>query len=199
VWSYGAAPAAHYLIFCLPLMCTTLLIGPRACGKSTIGPLLARALGQPFVEVDELALQLTGLASVQDVWRRLGEDAWRAVEAEAFASALMSPERIIALGGGAPTVSAIESVIQHQRKNGEVRVVYLRCEVAELRRRLAADPGDRPSLTRQGIVDEVEQVVAARDPIYRRMADVICDTTLVSASEAADRIVREFSRRKTTG
>ncbi len=34
----------------------TLLIGPRGCGKSTVGRALSKRLGRPFVELDDRVL-----------------------------------------------------------------------------------------------------------------------------------------------
>jgi shikimate kinase len=154
-----------------------ILIGPRGSGKSTIGPRLAAAIGWPFVELDDLALKQTGLATVQDVWSLHGEPAWRAAETNAFSDALARHSQVIALGGGAPTVPAIESALQLARLQQESVVVYLQCTVSALQQRLAADRGDRPSLTGTDVVKEVPAVLAAREPIYRRLADLTCDTT----------------------
>lgn len=165
-----------------------LLIGPRASGKSTIGPELARALGRSFVELDELALKSTGSASVREVWDRQGEPAWRAAEAASFEIALKEDGQVIALGGGAPLVPAINAAIALGRRNRQSIAIYLRCDVGELQRRLNAMPGDRPSLTGLDPVLEVGTVLKARESTYLALADLVHETTAATPSASARQI-----------
>jgi shikimate kinase len=169
-----------------------LLIGPRASGKSSIGPELARALVRPFVELDELALKSTGLASVRLVWKQLGEPAWRSAEAAAFAATITRDEQIVALGGGAPMIPAVNQAIQAERAAGRAFVVYLRCEVSALQTRLAATPGDRPSLTGVDPIEEIEAVVRSRETTYQALADLACETTNAMPEDAARQIAHRI-------
>ena len=58
------------------------LLGLRASGKSTIGPLLAEALGRRFIDLDDDTLQQCNAASGMEVFARPeGDAAWRAAEA----------------------------------------------------------------------------------------------------------------------
>ena len=153
------------------------MIGPRASGKSTIGPLLAKAVGWPFVELDDVALKKTGFASIRQCWQSHGEQAWREAETAVFDGVWTQTGQVVALGGGAPAVPAIESTIQSRRARGQALVIRLHCPVNSLQSRLRADPGDRPSVTGTGVVDEVAGLLAKREPIYRRLADITCDTS----------------------
>src|SRR5262245_14149960 len=83
-----------------------LLIGPRGCGKTTIGQLLAQRSHRPFVDLDGVALASFGCATIGEVWRTQGESAWRAAETAALARALAQDRQIIALGGGTPMIEA---------------------------------------------------------------------------------------------
>jgi len=165
-----------------------LLIGPRASGKSTIGPALARLLGRPFVELDDLALRATGLASVHDVWRQRGEMAWRDAEAACFHTAIHTDGQVIALGGGAPMIAAIQNAVQAARRHRRAVVAYLSCEVGELQRRLSSQSGDRPSLTGIDPVDEVEVVLEDRKATYDALADFVCHTAHATPEESAMKI-----------
>ena len=178
----------------------TLLIGPRAAGKTTIGQLLAQRVNQPFVDLDDRAMKRFDQTSVGEIWRVHGERAWRQAEANAFEQ-LMSDtsdaqQMVIALGGGAPMVAEIRARIQELRATRRGRVVYLRCAVAELGARLRANPGDRPSLTGQEVADEIAQVVAAREPTYLALADVIVDTSDKSPPEAVAEVYRLLNERR---
>jgi shikimate kinase len=74
------------------------------CGKSTVGALLARQLGWRFEDLDGRIEEHAGI-SVQAIFERLGEAAFRQMENEqmdaAVGRALESREpTVIALGGG---------------------------------------------------------------------------------------------------
>ena len=73
----------------------------RATGKSTVGRELARRLGEEFVDTDELLADRHGRGeSAGELLRRLGEPAFRALEAEVLADALDSGG-VVATGAGA--------------------------------------------------------------------------------------------------
>ena len=175
-----------------------ILIGPRGSGKSTIGPRLARQMARPFVELDELALRHTGLNSVHEVWTTQGEAAWRHAEADALLGALAKQSQVIALGGGAPMIQVVETALLNASGKGEAFIVYLRCPVAHLRHRLQADPGDRPSLTGAGVVEEVATVLAAREPTYLRLAHFVCDTDVNQPAAAVKTIIDAMRTRPAT-
>ena len=75
------------------------LVGHRGAGKTTIGRAVARALGRPFVDLDEDIERLAGRA-VGDVLEGLGDEAFRQVEAELLVRALARPGVVVAAGGG---------------------------------------------------------------------------------------------------
>ena len=147
-----------------------LLAGLRGSGKSTAGRLLADRLGRPFVDLDDATLARLGMASVESAWATLGEPAFRAAELEALAEALiLSPDAVVALGGGTPMIDGFEDVAR-----GRASVVYLHASPDALRERVEEGDPSRPPLTgggeRASAVDEIAAVYAQRDPVYRRLA-----------------------------
>jgi shikimate kinase/3-dehydroquinate synthase len=86
-------------------MRTVVLSGFMATGKSTVGPRLAARLGVPFVDTDAELERAAG-KSVAEMWRDLGEAAFRAREGE-LVERLLAPgaePRVLAFGGGTVTV-----------------------------------------------------------------------------------------------
>jgi len=172
-----------------------LIIGPRASGKTSVGRWLAAHLDRPFVDLDDRALAQFAQTTVADVFEQLGEDAWRAAEVAALNAVL--PEdapHILALGGGTPMIESAQRCIEHEQSRGRAFVVYLRTDPVVLRQRLAAELGDRPSLTGNDPIEEVEQIVAQRAPTYEALAELICDTDERSTDEIGGIIAAELHR-----
>src|SRR5438128_1567113 len=79
------------------------LVGLSGSGKSTIGRSLARVLGRPFVDTDELiAREGPGEGDAGARLRSLGEPTFRAAETRAIGQAVAVGGAVVATGGGAP-------------------------------------------------------------------------------------------------
>ncbi|MEE8169110.1 MAG: shikimate kinase, partial [Phycisphaerae bacterium] len=76
------------------------LIGHRACGKTTVGRALAQRLGRPFVDTDELVTAAAG-RTVRDIFEQEGEAGFRSRERAAVVQATSADASVIAVGGGA--------------------------------------------------------------------------------------------------
>lgn len=148
-----------------------MLIGLRGSGKSTLGRALAAAQGCVFVDLDEVTPQVMGFGSVAEAWGARGESEFRAAEAAALQEALRGDGVVIALGGGTPTAPGCAERLIEERRAGRVVVAYLRAEPAALRERLRGRiDASRPSLTGKDPLAEIDDVFAARDPLYQRLA-----------------------------
>ncbi|MEM8835438.1 MAG: shikimate kinase [Planctomycetota bacterium] len=180
-----------------PAIGHVLLIGLRGSGKSNVGRLLAESVGRAFVDLDDVSLELSDQRSIRDIFNEGGERVFRALEARALERVLPGDASIIALGGGTPTGDRARTLIERAHRERDARIVYLRCEVDELRRRLAPtiDQDDaRPSLTGTSALDEIESVFLARDPLYLAMADHVVEGS-ASARDSAEAIAWTLFRR----
>ena len=71
-------------------------------------------------------------------------------------------------------------------------MIYLRCDPAVLKQRIADDPAtaaNRPALTNAG-GDEVRRLLAEREPLYRETMHKELNVTHLSPDEAVVQIVR---------
>ncbi len=171
-----------------------LLIGLRGSGKTTVGRLVAARLGWGFVDLDDVTLTYFAEKTIAEVWRRHGEAEFRLAELGALAKTLKADGQVVALGGGTPTAPGADEVIRRAKRGGAGRafVVYLRADEAALRTRLRATSGsgtNRPSLTGGDPVEEIPAVLAARDPLYRRLADAIVETGGLSVERAVEEVI----------
>ncbi|WP_434636084.1 shikimate kinase AroL [Klebsiella sp. I138] len=158
------------------------LIGPRGCGKTTIGHALARARHYQFTDTDH-ALQEREQRTVAAIVEQEGWARFRELESEALKAATQ-PETIVATGGG---IILTEGNRQFMRENGVV--IYLQASVAALIDRLEAYPKteQRPTLTGKPVRDEVGEVLAQREALYRATAHHIVDATATP-----DEVVRQI-------
>jgi len=168
-----------------------MFIGARAAGKTTLARIIGLALSRQVVDMDELVLAQFEEESIAHVWRSHGERAWRDAEARVIDEVLKGEDQVIAAGGGAPLVPAVQSAIEAAQQAGRVKVIYLYCDPGELKRRLAEQPGDRPSLTGRDSVDEIELVLAVRDPVYRALTNTVVDVSHLGERDAADLLIRD--------
>ena len=164
---------------------TVILIGLRGSGKSTLGRALASEGPRTFTDLDELTPRMLGRATVAEAWEKDGEEAFRAGECRALAKALATRGQVLALGGGTAAFPAARELLIAQQREARAIIVYLRADAAALRERLSrADNANRPSLTGAGVLDEIETLLARRDPIYLALADEVVEVGGLSESEA---------------
>lgn len=155
-----------------PLTRHVVLMGLRASGKSTVGPLLARALGARFIDLDDRTRAILGAPSIRSAFESAGEPSFREAETRVLAEALREPAGVIALGGGTPTAPGAEELLRATRASGRTTIVFLDPPNETLAARLTASAGDRPSLTGRGVVEEIELVARERRERYAALADL---------------------------
>jgi shikimate kinase len=165
------------------------LLGYRGCGKTSIGRKLADRLWQPFVDTDDLVVKKAG-KSIKDIFEQDGEERFRQLETEAIKDAAKLDEHVIALGGGGATRQENVKIL----RDAGHKMIYLRCEPAELFRRIQLDPNTgitRPPLTsRGGGIEEIAAVMAEREPAYRAASQAELDVTHLSVDEALVYVTR---------
>lgn len=164
------------------------LIGFRACGKSTVGRLLAARLAWPFVDADTVIEHHLGMP-IAAYFKTHGEAAFRDAETSAIDSILAGDKPLVlATGGGAVLREANRDLIAAR---GGV-IVYLEAPVAVIQERLRHNLGGRPSLTGSNPVDEVPALVAARAPLYQGLAHLTLATG-PSPADVAERLIAEMT------
>ncbi|MBM4285065.1 MAG: shikimate kinase [Deltaproteobacteria bacterium] len=164
------------------------LIGYRASGKTVVGRELARRLGRPFVDLDDVVTVEAG-QSIAALVARQGWGEFRRREKEVVGRYAARPGQVLAPGGGA--VLDPDNVA-HLRHNGVV--VWLTAPPPVIMARLRQDRAtlaSRPALHGLDPLQEVEEVLAVREPFYRQAAHLTIDTTGLKPEEVADRILQE--------
>jgi shikimate kinase len=156
------------------------LVGPPGAGKSTVGALVAEALGCEFRDSDDLIVEMAG-KSVPDIFVDDGEPRFRELERRAIATALDDFDGVLALGGGAVMTEGVRADLRGHT------VVYLSVDFAELMKRVGLGAGRpllqvNPRATLRYLLDE-------RTPVYESVASHVVDTGGLDESQAADAVV----------
>ncbi len=159
------------------------LIGARGSGKTSVGLLLARILGMPHVDIDDMVIASSG-KTIRQIFAEQGEEEFRRLESHSIQSATgANSPMVISMGGGA--VMDLANISQVARV---ARIVWLSAPADVLAGRVALDKksGDnRPSLTQHDALTEMQEVVRIREPLYRAAAEFIVDTSVLTAAEVA--------------
>jgi shikimate kinase len=140
-------------------------VGPMGAGKSTLGKRVAEALGLPFFDLDHEIQEQCG-ADIALIFDIEGECGFRRRESATLAEFAAREGIVLATGGGAILAEENRGVL---RERGFV--VFLETTVDEQLERLARDR-KRPLLAAPDRRERLLQLAAARDPLYRQIADL---------------------------
>ena len=167
-----------------------ILIGYRATGKTTLARLLATRLDCEWVDADVEIERRSG-KSIARIFAEDGEPFFRNLEAEVIADLCRRERLVLAAGGGAPLRDATRHVM---RQNGIV--VWLLADPETILSRMSADAttaGRRPNLTKRGPLEEIVELLAAREPIYRESAHFVVDTEGRTPEQLTDEILERLA------
>jgi XRE family aerobic/anaerobic benzoate catabolism transcriptional regulator len=164
------------------------LLGLRGAGKSTLGPLAARATGRRFVELDRVIEETAGMP-LAEIFAVHGEPYYRKIEREALEGLLRSSEPlVIATGGG---IVAVRETWELLRRS--CHLVWLRAAPRDHWERVTGQGDERPMASRPNAMAELRAILRERDPLYRE-ADSTIDTSRLSVAGGAAALVRVIRR-----
>lgn len=149
------------------------LIGYRASGKTSLGMRVAESLCCQWLDLDAWIEETCG-RSIATLFADNGEAAFRDIESQSLQAVCERDEALVLSTGGGCVLRSQNRELLRQRCQ---YVIYLKAPAALLSQRLAADGGDRPSLTGAGISDEVAAVLAEREAFYEECASHVLDAT----------------------
>jgi len=148
-----------------------ILVGISGAGKSEAGRSLADEMGVEFVELDDLVERNMG-ETIPEVFRRLGESAFRDEESRVLVGLMASGSCVIATGGG-----VVERLDNREILRSLGMVVWLRVDPDVAIERF--EPGTRPLLA--GVQDPLavlRDMAKRRNPLYEEICDYQVDANL---------------------
>jgi XRE family transcriptional regulator, aerobic/anaerobic benzoate catabolism transcriptional regulator len=154
------------------------MVGLRGAGKSTLGHLLASHLAVPFIELDRVIEERSGLG-LSVIFDLYGQSGFRRLERECLDQVLHQYPRFVLATGG----SLVSESATYERLLAECFTIWLRATPEDHMQRVIAQGDTRPmSEDREAAMSELKSILAVREPLYRR-ADAAIDTS--RKSEAA--------------
>lgn len=161
----GAAAAPTQRSRCIAL------IGLRGAGKSTLGQMLADALGCPFIELSRQIEAFAG-CSISEIHNLYGTNAYRRYERRALEEAIqIYPEAVIATPGGLVSDAANFNLLLNH-----CTTVWLQATPEDHMNRVAAQGDLRPMAASREAMDDLRRILAGRSAFYEK-ADLTLDTS----------------------
>jgi shikimate kinase len=156
-------------------------------GKTTVGRQLARRLGRRFFDSDHEIVERTGVL-IPTIFEIEGEEGFRRRESQTIAELSGVDNIVLATGGGA-VLNPENRRILHETG----WCVYLNVPPVLLYERTKHDR-NRPLLQVENPLAKLEELYAARDPLYREAAHFVVEGSHLVASGIVQQLLREFSR-----
>lgn len=156
------------------------IVGAPGSGKTTVGQLLADRLGSGFRDTDHDIERAAG-RSIPDIFVEDGEDAFRALEADAVRDALRAHDGVLSLGGGAVLDEGTRALLADQP------VVWLQVTAGQAAARVGLNT-PRPVLV-GNVRGQLINLLAARTPLYEQVAKLGVETDGRTPEQIVDIIV----------
>jgi len=160
-------------------------------GKSTIGRMLAKLLALEFKDTDQQIEARTG-ADIPWIFDMEGEEGFRKREAALIDELLNENNLVLATGGGAVLWQE-----NRQRIRAAGTVIYLTADIDQLVARTTRDKR-RPLLQVDNPRQKIVELLDARDPLYRDVADLVIKTDKRSPKLVAEEIARRLEDEAST-
>ncbi len=178
----------------MPKSTLIFLTGFSTAGKSTIGPILANALGFDFLDIDKVIVEREQ-KSINDIFAEKGEAYFRQLEFEILSSISHHENLVVSLGGGTLEHDASFALV---RSSGTM--VYLQSDLNTLTHRLSSKD-DRPllkgqhgeRLSAEAIAHRVRLLMQRRQERYAQ-ADIYISTDQAPLAETVEQLQRELER-----
>lgn len=163
-----------------------ILIGMPGSGKSSVGVVLAKALGYRFVDADLLLQEQEGML-LQEILDSRGVEAFLDLEGQVL-SHLRCTRSVIAPGG---SCVCRETAMEHLRSLGTV--VYLQLSFSEMKQRIH-------NLETRGIALEqgqtLEDVYDFRRPLYEKYAHLTVSVDGQTLGETVETVKNALKSRE---
>jgi len=158
------------------------LMGYRGSGKTYTARYLAKKLGRKIISTDKEIKKK--ICPIKDFIEKNDWEKFREIESEVIRN-INENNLIIDCGGG---FVERERNVESLKKNGII--IWLKTSHEQIRKRIR-DSEERPSLTgKKSFLDEIEEVLQKRTPLYKKAADYEIDTDNKPVEQVGNEILK---------
>ena len=163
------------------------LIGLRGAGKSTLGAMLAHRLEIPFIELDRLIEQESGvgLSAIFDLY---GQGGFRRLERRCLDQVIERHPRFVLATGG----SLVSEPATFERLLTMCFTVWLRAAPEQHMQRVIAQGDMRPMADNRESMSDLRRILEVREPLYRK-ADATLNTSNHGVEESLKALIEEVN------
>jgi XRE family aerobic/anaerobic benzoate catabolism transcriptional regulator len=160
------------------------LLGLRGAGKSTLGAAVAKRLELPFLELDQIIEQESGL-SLSLIFDFRGQSGFRQLERECLEHVIKThPCFVMATGGSLVSEPGTFDLLR-----SSCFTVWLRTSPEEHMRRVIAQGDMRPMSNNREAMSDLRRILAERVALYSK-ADVQVDTAGRSVEDSLETLIQ---------
>ncbi len=171
------------------LNCPIFLIGFMGSGKTTVGKKLSKASNLPFIDLDHLIVERSGM-DIPDYFSLHGEDSFRQFETNTLKTIPFNQGMIVSTGGGTP---CFNENLQWMNERGIT--IYLQLPPKALLKRLSGkEIQNRPLLqgkSEDEILDFITKKLEERAGFYKK-AKLTIDAHNTNPTQVLNLIITEL-------
>lgn len=174
-----------------------ILTGLSYTGKTVVGRAIAQMLGWPFVDTDDLVVNLAEGKSIPDIFAEWGEARFRGLEKQAVGQACSRGKVVVSTGGGAVLDAGNRAMLA-----GAGVVFWLDAKPSTIYHRMLHDqeqsenPVVRPLMHGEGALERITALKESRLAYYTAAADWTVPTDTLDQSEVVAEVLRMYGRLK---
>ena len=160
-----------------------ILIGMPGAGKSTVGIVLAKALGYKFIDTDLVIQEDQGMV-LQNIIEKYGNKGFNTIENNIISS-IKTDKSVIATGG-----SAVYGTEAMNNLKSSGNILYLELPFNEIKKRLG-------NLEKRGVSIEkgqtLETLYNERIPLYEKFSDLTIHCHKLQIREIINTIIKQLN------
>jgi len=160
-----------------------ILIGFMGSGKTVVGHELAQKLGFEYLDTDEL-IEKQSSTSISQIFSEKGEEHFRELETQVLQDLKSKDKLVISTGGGMVLKPENVKILK-----GIGSLVLLWANPEKIYSRVKDEP-HRPLLKVEDPKAKIEEILKFREPIYKKVADLVVDTSNLSVEQVVEEILK---------